>query len=166
MVDLLELARLDDTPPQRAPLDLLDLVRGAVGDRPGVCIDGAGPVPVTGDATALGRVVTNLVDNASRHAHTAVQVHVGADGDRARLDVRDDGPGVAADDRERIFERFARLDAARARDEGGTGLGLAIVRVVVTQHAGTVTAIARPDGLRGACLRVELPLSPPPGARR
>ena len=65
----------------------------------------------------------------------------------AVLSVSDDGPGIAAADRERVFERFTRLDAARSRDDGGSGLGLAIVRGVVARHGGTVTlADARVDG--------------------
>jgi signal transduction histidine kinase len=83
-----------------------------------------------------------------------VSVELGQDSGRARLVVSDDGPGIPASERERIFERFARLDDARSRATGGTGLGLAIVREIVERHGGSVSV----DGVdRGARFVVELP---------
>ena len=96
------------------------------------------PVRVVGDRGQLVRVLRNLVDNAHRHARSQVVVTLGRDGDQAALDVADDGPGVPAADRSRIFERFVRLDDARARADGGSGLGLAIVAEVVAAHDGQV----------------------------
>lgn len=118
---------------------------------------GTAPLLVAGDAERLTRVVSNLLDNAARHADT--EAHVSAEpGDMAGtvlLRVDDDGPGIPADDRERVFERFTRLDSGRARDDGGAGLGLAIVRSIVASHNSRVWATASPLG--GARLCVELP---------
>jgi signal transduction histidine kinase len=110
---------------------------------------------VAGVAPRLGRAVTNLVDNACRHAVSQVRVSLQREDSRVRLLVDDDGPGVALADRERIFERFTRLDDSRARDRGGAGLGLAVVRSVVTRHGGFVWADQSPLG--GARFTVELP---------
>lgn len=129
---------------------------GAVpgGDRrPTVELDLA-PVPLRADPDLLGRVVRNLVENAARHARTRVHVSLVA-GDHVELCVDDDGPGIPAEDRGRVFDRFTRLDLPRSRDAGGAGLGLAIVRELVESLGGTVTAEASPTG--GARLRVRLP---------
>ena len=112
-------------------------------------------VRVVGDRGQLVRVLRNLVDNAHRHARSRVLVTLGRDGDRAVLDIADDGPGVPAADRIRIFERFVRLDDARARADGGSGLGLAIVAEVVAAHDGQVWVEDAPGG--GALFRVRLP---------
>ena len=110
---------------------------------------------VRGDQPALAQVVRNLMDNAARHAETAVAVAVRETGDAVELVIEDDGPGVAEDQRERIFERFVRLDEARARDAGGSGLGLAIVQEIVRAHGGTVTVSSSSSG--GARFVVRLP---------
>lgn len=118
--------------------------------------EGADPAPVHGDAAQLRRVVANLVDNAARHARSRVDVTLDAEPGRCvRLTVDDDGDGIAPADRRRVFERFARLDEARARDRGGAGLGLAVVRSLVERHGGTVTVGESPTG--GARLVVVLP---------
>ena len=96
------------------------------------------PLWTIGDPDALLRIVTNLVDNAVRHATSAVSLSAAASAGRVVVAVTDDGPGIPAADRERVFERFTRLDDARARDEGGAGLGLAIVRELVRRHGGFV----------------------------
>jgi hypothetical protein len=101
------------------------------------------------------RVLRNLVDNARRHARSRVVVTVARHGDAAVIEVSDDGPGVPAADRARVFERFVRLDDARARSDGGSGLGLAIVAEVVAAHGGTVELADAPGG--GALFRVRLP---------
>lgn len=160
VADLLVLARLDGAERASDPLDLADLVSDVARSRSGavpVTVEGATSLPVLGDAVALSRVVTNLVDNAVRHARTRVVVRLGTEGGTAVVDVDDDGPGIAPQDRARVFERFTRLDASRTRDDGGTGLGLAIVRTAVAQHGGDVRVL---DGDGGALLRVRLPLAP------
>ncbi|MFF8874704.1 sensor histidine kinase [Streptomyces massasporeus] len=154
--DLLLLARLDaGERPAGARVDLAGLAREAAEGRTGVTVD-AEPVEVAGSRGQLGRVLANLLDNAQRHARSAVTVHVRREGDRAVIGVADDGDGVPEDDRERIFERFVRLDAARSRDDGGAGLGLAIARDVAVRHGGTLTAGRGPAG--GALFELRLPL--------
>jgi signal transduction histidine kinase len=120
--------------------------------------NGAGPLVVAGDADHLTRVVGNLLDNATRHAASTVRVGISPDAATVRLTVDDDGPGIPPDDRERVFERFTRLDGSRARHEGGTGLGLAVVRTIVTRHRGQIRAEASPLG--GARLTLHLPAAP------
>ncbi len=150
--DLLLLARLDAGVPRPVQeVDLAEVVREVV--PPGVVLDLV-PAHVTGDRDALGRVVRNLVDNALRHASRTVAVTV-TGGDPVDLVVDDDGLGIPDQDRERVFDRFTRLDSPRTRDAGGTGLGLAIVRELVAAAGGTVTAEQSPAG--GARLRVRLP---------
>ncbi|WP_298555345.1 sensor histidine kinase [Streptomyces luteogriseus] len=154
--DLLLLARLDaGERPNDARVDLARLARAAAEGRTGVTVD-AEPVEVAGSRGQLGRVLANLLDNAQRHARSAVTVTVRREGDRAVVGVADDGDGVPEDDRERIFERFVRLDAARSRDDGGAGLGLAIARDVAVRHGGTLTAGRGPAG--GALFELRLPL--------
>ena len=106
----------------------------------------AAHVRVVGDRGQLAQVVRNLVDNACRHARSTVVVSVRPSRGYAALDVADDGPGVPADQRARVFERFVRLDDARARADGGAGLGLAIVAEVVAAHGGTVDVVGSPLG--------------------
>ncbi|GII82597.1 hypothetical protein Ssi03_05870 [Sphaerisporangium siamense] len=117
-------------------------------------------VPVEGIRGQIGRMVTNLLENAERHARHTVEVEVRRSGDAADFFIDDDGAGIAPDDRERVFERFTRLDAARSRDRGGTGLGLAIARDIVLAHDGTIETSASPLG--GARFHVRLPLAGPP----
>jgi len=93
---------------------------------------------VNGDVEQLRRVVRNLFDNALRHATQAIAVDLSSVGGRVSVAVDDDGPGVAPEDRTRIFERFVRLDESRTRSDGGTGLGLAIVTELVDSFGGEV----------------------------
>ncbi|MFJ7770602.1 sensor histidine kinase [Streptomyces sp. NPDC097107] len=158
--DLLLLARLDaGERPADARVDLAALAREEAGGRSGVSVraedDVAGEVTVAGSRGQLGRVLANLLDNAQRHARSAVEVSVRRDGGTAVVAVADDGEGVPAADRERIFERFVRLDAARSRDDGGAGLGLAIARDVAVRHGGTLTVHEAPAG--GALFELRLP---------
>jgi signal transduction histidine kinase len=95
---------------------------------------------VLGSRTALARLFTNLLDNALRHAHSTVRVEVRHTENEVVVEVSDDGRGIPEPDRERVFDRFTRLDNARTRSEGGTGLGLAIARDIATAHGGTLTA--------------------------
>ncbi|MER7571044.1 HAMP domain-containing sensor histidine kinase [Streptomyces sp. NPDC126514] len=156
--DLLLLARLDaGERPVGARVDLAALAGEEAEGRAGVMVRADGPVEVTGSRGQLGRVLANLLDNAARHARAAVTVTVRREGDRAVLQVADDGDGVAVADRERIFERFVRLDEARSRDDGGAGLGLAIARDVAERHGGTLTVGDAPTG--GALFELRLPLA-------
>ncbi|MFB4282853.1 ATP-binding protein [Nonomuraea sp. MTCD27] len=162
ITDLLLLARIGsrvDMAKER--IDLADLVRQELAvrsDKIPVRVDLAEGVVVEGVRLQLARVLTNLLDNAQRHAEHTVRVTVSRevsregprdghrdtprdghrDGGTAVLAVENDGMEIAVEDRERIFERFTRLDAARSRDAGGTGLGLAIARDVAMAHRGQI----------------------------
>jgi len=111
---------------------------------------------VEGSSRQLTQVVRNLLDNAARHANGRVAVGVATVGSEVVLSVEDDGPGIAPEDRARVFDRFTRLDAARARDAGGSGLGLSLVKRIVTIHGGTVQ-VADTNGQGGARFEVRLP---------
>ncbi|TXC93621.1 HAMP domain-containing sensor histidine kinase [Streptomyces sp. ISID311] len=141
--DLLLLARLDaGERPADARVDLAAMVREEtsqrVADRVPVQIGELAGGEVAGSRSQLARVLGNLLDNAQRHAAGAVRVAVAREGEDVALRVEDDGPGVPEGERERIFERFVRLDDARARDDGGAGLGLAIARDVAVRHGGSL----------------------------
>ncbi len=164
--DLVGLARLDAYRHLRQiPVDLDDVVmaetRGPA--RMPIDVSGVRPVRVYGDAEALARVVRNLLDNALRHACSRVAVTLAVRDGTARLEVSDDGAGVPPAERERVFERFTRLDEARTADAGGSGLGLAIVRDVVAAHGGRSRVV---DTDRGATFAVELPTRTPHRAAR
>jgi signal transduction histidine kinase len=156
--DLLNLARLDARErPHRGPIDLADLASAALAatrttdTAARLELLTSDPVPATGDREALLRAVRNLLDNAIAAADTiAVEVKQTTNG--PTISVTDNGPGVPADQRERIFEPFVRLPGS---PRGGTGLGLAIVRRTVESHGGTVTYEAAPTG--GARFTLRLP---------
>lgn len=168
--DLLALARTDQiaTPPTRSQIVDLDEIlfaetrRHSVDDRVEVDLSGVSGGRVGGDPQQLARVVQNLLDNARRHALSRVTVELSTDQDEVVLVVTDDGPGIPLPDRERIFERFARLDEARSQDAGGTGLGLAIVNGIVLAHGGS---IAVTDSHEGARFVVRLPAHEPEDAQ-
>jgi signal transduction histidine kinase len=138
--DLLVLARLDAGEPLPAPAPPAEPreVLAEVGDSstPSVTVGDVDDGSLPMSRMELERVVGNLVDNARRHARTQVQVWFSHEAGAAVLAVADDGAGIPDADRERVFERFARLDDARARDTGGTGLGLAISRELVRRRGG------------------------------
>ena len=161
--DLLYLARADDGPkqPRRTLVDLDDIVLEEVTrlrTPDGVAIDTSHvtPAEVRGDPDHLARVVRNLLENASRYAQSSITVTLTASGSGgeggvggvAALAIADDGPGVPEAARDRIFERFARLDDSRSRDTGGTGLGLAIAREIVESHRGTIELDTTAPGAR------------------
>jgi len=164
--DLLLLARLDEDPGQfgRHPIDLDDLVfaeatrlRAVAGSSVAVDTTAVSAARVQGDTAGLRRVLRNLGENAVRHAQGRVAFELAERNGTARLVVEDDGPGIPDEARDRVFERFVRLDDARARDDGGTGLGLAIVAEVIAASGGTVSVR---DGRRlgGAAIEVVLPI--------
>jgi signal transduction histidine kinase len=164
--DLLMLAATDEAaePPPATPVDVAALAGEEAARSRAVPVRVRAPVEgddgdgvlVLGAAHQIARVVTNLVDNAARHARSTVEVAVTPvpSSGIVRLTVDDDGPGIAPGDRERVFERFTRLDEARARRDGGAGLGLAVVRSIVTRHRGRVWVEDAPLG--GARFVVEL----------
>jgi signal transduction histidine kinase len=117
------------------------------------------PAFVQVPAVYLEQLVSNLVDNARRYAVTTVEVSVRAEGSLAVLEVRDDGPGVPPHERQRIFERFVRLDEARDREQGGFGLGLAIVADLCRALGGSVEVGDAGPGRPGAVFTLRLPLS-------
>ncbi len=160
--DLLLLARTDaaDRPAGRADAVDLDVllteVAAAHADAgPQVRVRPGPVIVLTADASELRRAVDNLVANAVRHARTTVELAGRRDRGGVVISVSDDGPGIAPADRERVFDRFARLDDARARDSGGSGLGLAIVRELLTRAGGTVGFV---DGDPPFTLRAEITL--------
>ncbi|MFF6785432.1 ATP-binding protein [Streptomyces sp. NPDC012510] len=155
--DLLLLARLDagERPPADARFDLAEVVREEVSSRQGVTLDAVGSVELRGSRVQICRVLGNLLDNAGRHARDRVAVTLRTDADWAILQVTDDGSGVPPADRDRIFERFVRLDESRARDDGGAGLGLAIARDIAVRHGGTLTVTDAPE--TGALFELRLP---------
>ncbi len=169
--DLLLLARVDADvrPPQVAePVDLSSLAssvaRGRREGRVPVRVL-AGPLAVVEvDEQELRRVLENLLTNAERHARSQVTVTTSTAAGNATLVVTDDGPGVPADQRERVFERFTRLDDARARDSGGSGLGLSIVRELVRRAGGQITLGQAAEG--GLRAEVRLPLASGDDAER
>ncbi|MEH1164392.1 ATP-binding protein [Micromonospora sp. CPCC 205539] len=177
--DLLLLARMDETPPTRGtgPVELAALLTEVAARYPSPPVRvllPPGPLWTAGNADELRRVLTNLVDNAVRHAESSVVLAAAGGAARSAayhlVTVTDDGPGVPVEDRDRVFDRFTRLDDARARDAGGAGLGLAIVRELVRRAGGSVTLTDAADqrGLRVDLLLPALPtdddLEPAPDA--
>jgi signal transduction histidine kinase len=157
---LLLLTRLDESPViHQEAVDLDDLAVAEITRlrAGGAEVDGSGihAARVRGDVRLLGRLVRNLADNAARHAQSTVAIGVLERDGQVLLTVDDDGPGVPPAERERIFERFVRLDEARARDAGGSGLGLAIVRAIAAAEGGSVGVEDSPLG--GARFSVVLP---------
>jgi signal transduction histidine kinase len=157
--DLLALARSDEAGGvlrRREPVALDQLVTEVAEDY----LDARVPVrsstdavSVDGDPEALRRVVVNLLDNAVRYARSEVTVDIAVNGNgTAELVIRDDGPGIPEDERERVFDRFYRTHESRSRDTGGTGLGLPIVRDVIRAHGGTVSLADNHPGLRATVI--------------
>ena len=159
--DLLLLARADEhVPLSRVPVDFDDLafeeghrLRDTTSRR--VDTSGVTAARVRGDADALRRVLRNLGENAARHASSRVGVALVDLDDIVVLTIDDDGPGIPETERERVLQRFVRLDEARSRDDGGSGLGLSIVDEVVQAHGGSVSISQSPLG--GARIEVRLP---------
>ena len=178
--DLLQLARMDEG--RKMVLETVDITAvcaGALADMSVLAPERdcalialgdedaePGPVVVTGDRDRLSQVVTNLLGNVTRHTPSGspVEIAVGtvpAEGGRptayAVVEVRDHGPGVPAEEAERVFQRFYRADTSRNRETGGSGLGLAIVSAIIGRHGGTARMLQTPGG--GATVRIEIPLA-------
>jgi signal transduction histidine kinase len=147
---------------QRVPLaELLADVKAGTAQSRSVAIelDVPADLAVTGDPTELSRVFRNVIDNAMRYARTKVAVTAREAEDSVRVTVGDDGPGIPVEERERVFDRFVRLDASRGHAAGSTGLGLAIAKAIVAAHEGSIGIDAAPEG--GALVVITLPPSAP-----
>ncbi|MFG1701636.1 sensor histidine kinase [Nonomuraea sp. M3C6] len=158
VTDLLQLTRIDaGETGAMTPVDLSDLVRRELARYPrAVNIDSdLQPALVYGHSLQLGRLLTNLLDNAERHASSTVTVRLDRDNDQAVLVVHDDGPGIPADQRDVVFQRFSRLDTAGNRDATASGLGLPIAREIAKHHGGTLTL---EDSEHGARFVARIPL--------
>jgi signal transduction histidine kinase len=159
---LLELARLDHAAVQHAPIDIRDVIDDVLASTASTRLIRcqseipSEPVIVSGDRRQLERVLRNLLDNAERYARSNIELRLDIAGDRCTLEVINDGPSILVADRQRIFERFTRLDDSRAQDHGGAGLGLAIVNEIVQAHHGTIQVLDPRTG-SGARFVVELP---------
>jgi signal transduction histidine kinase len=165
--ELLDLSRLEEAAPARTePVDLAELARRqaarlastASKRRVAVTVDAAEAATVVGLPDDLRLVVINLLQNAIQYNRPGGEVKVSV---RKRdglvvMEVADTGIGIAEEDRDRIFERFYRVDRARSRAGGGTGLGLSIVRHAVQRHGGSITVDSAPD--QGSTFRVSLPV--------
>ncbi|TDD95380.1 sensor histidine kinase [Actinomadura rubrisoli] len=162
VTDLLELARLDaekwkdDETVDLGALVTIEVTRSERSKRIATHLQDA--VTVRGDRLRLVRLLTNLLDNAERHADTQIDVTVRQEDGVAVLEVLDDGAGIAEADREVVFQRFARLRDAQARDANGTGLGLPIAREIATSHGGDLTI---EDSERGARFVLRIPRDTP-----
>jgi len=158
VTDLLELAK-SDRPAERRPTDVVALTRAVVEARqlPPEVLQVGGPVAVLEiDPRRYEQLLVNLLDNAAKHGGAAVRIGLAVDDDALKLEVDDEGPGVPVEERELVFDRFARGRAASARGGSeGTGLGLALVLQHVQAHRGTVQVTDRPGG--GARFVVTLP---------
>ena len=159
VTELLVLARREAGLPGRAErVDLGDLAEREVARRPrrvSAKVDAEPGVLARVNSVDIGRVLTNLLDNAARHADSEVIVTVRRESSDAVVEIFNDGDAIAPADRERIFERFIRLPAARKRDSGGTGLGLAISRDIAQAYGGSLTLA---DDDLGTCFVLTLPL--------
>lgn len=148
-----------------SPLSLLELAKESatllevLAEEKGqsICVDGIESIQVTADRTFLRQALVNLIDNAVKFSPEKgmIRIHVGQDGPDAIVEVQDSGPGIPAEHRTRIFERFYRVDKARTRQEGGTGLGLSIVEWAVAAHRGTVEVDC--EHPPGCIFRIRLP---------
>lgn len=165
--DLLLLAGADEQRqiPHRT-VDLDDLVFAAArdlraGTRLQIDTTAVSPARLDGDAAGLRRMLGNVVENAARYARGRIALALTEAGGTVLLAIDDDGPGIPPADRERVLERFVRLDDARARDGGGSGLGLAIVAELAGAHGGTVAITG--STLGGARVEISLPALVQPG---
>lgn len=166
---LLTLARQepDAAAPKREPVDLAGLARSVVGDRSPLAeakgvdlgVAEAEALTVQGDADSLRIALSNLVDNALRHTPGGGRIDVGVrrEADIAVLEVIDSGPGIPAQERERVFDRFYRRSGA-AEEGAGSGLGLAIVRGIAGRHGATITLDDAPRG-HGLAARLRIPVN-------
>lgn len=152
--DMLFIARADhnETPLQHETIDLAQETRtvadylSLIADERGIAVTVSGTAEILADRLLVERAITNLLSNAIRHSseNSEVSIVIASDGENTTLSVTNHGEGIAPVHLQRIFDRFYRIDSARARSEGGTGLGLAIVRSIMTAHGGQVTVRSQP----------------------
>jgi signal transduction histidine kinase len=157
--DLLTLARSDEgrLDLDRVDIDVAELIHQEVARLQGaVDVSSVESAVVAGDRLRLGQAIRNLLDNAMQHKTATVWASTEVGDTEVAVVIADDGPGIDFGDRERVFERFERLDEARGRDRGGAGLGLAVVAEIAAAHGGRVAVVDHPD-YRGAVLRLTLP---------
>ncbi|MFB4320062.1 sensor histidine kinase [Actinomadura sp. 21ATH] len=161
VTDLLLLARIGTgAPGAEEDIDLGALAETEIARHPSLpVIDTHLPrgVLVRGVRMQIVRLLANLLDNAERYGGGKVEVALRRNGATAELSVTDDGPGIPEADRERVFQRFTRLDTARSRGAGGTGLGLAIAREIAQAHGGTLKVDDHPAGTRFTLTLPRLP---------
>ena len=168
--DLLQLSRFDSSERRKSlsRINLTALLRQVYASKSGDAEDvgleltlvlQASTLAVDGEVEALNQMVTNLVDNALKYTPEGgkIQLKLLQRGARAHIEVKDNGIGIAGDDKLRIFERFYRVDQARSREQGGTGLGLAIVKHIARAHHGSVSVESAPG--KGSVFSVQLPLA-------
>ncbi|GAA3467461.1 sensor histidine kinase [Nonomuraea roseola] len=169
ITDLRVLAEIEAGPPTKPQrIDLAELVRDEIArriDRIAVQLRLEPGVTVQAVPIQISRVLTNLLDNAQRHGRHLVEVQVSHDDDHAELTVTDDGEGVPESERERIFQRFTRLKAARHLDHTGSGLGLAIARDIAQAHIGSLHIGESETGGASFVLRLPLAGSAAPAGR-
>jgi len=168
---LLSLSRADagEVPLHREEVDLLALARDVTGHlgvlaeekAQSLAAEGSAPVVVAADRLVLRQALVNVVDNAIKYSppDSRVRVVVTADAAIGRIDVIDEGPGIPTAQRERIFERFYRIDKGRSREQGGAGLGLSLARWAVTAHGGRIEVESK-EG-EGSTFRISLPRERP-----
>ncbi|MCC6157084.1 MAG: HAMP domain-containing protein [Deltaproteobacteria bacterium] len=138
-----------------APDDNSPVGRGETAREVNLEMAGNGDFRITANRRLFERAVRNVLDNARRHATRQVRVRVERAETSVIVEIEDDGPGIAPDDRRRVFDPFVRLDDSRSRDLGGVGLGLAIVQRIMDAHGGTAEVVDR--DAPGACLRLRWP---------
>ena len=158
---LLLLAKADDRQlaAQRKPVDLTALLADVLATTPAhqrdIQISGTQRAETTGDPEHLSRMFRNVLDNAIRYAEHTIQITVTANGTANTVEISDDGPGIPSDQRDRVFDRFVRLDASRERASGSSGLGLAIAKEIAIEHGGQISITDGPAG--GAKVTITLP---------
>ena len=173
VTDLLTLSRLEsgDSETKQVPCDLRDVVLASVesfvstAEEQGIAVETEVPetsMEVRADEAAIGQVVSNLLDNALKYTPRGGRVvaRLSREGDEGVIEVEDTGIGIEPKDKDRIFERFYRVDKARSKEIGGTGLGLSIVKHIALAHRGRVSVDSIPG--TGSTFRVFLPLEPNP----
>ena len=167
VADLLDLARLDEDRLEVATteVDVVSVCRDALhrleDAAPAISLSAPEVAHADGVLSQIERVVFNLAENAVTHAEGRVEITVTPDGADVLIAVEDDGPGISPEDRERIFERFVRLDSSRGRATGGIGIGLALVKAIVDRHRGAIW-VGDSAALGGARFEVTLPAAKSP----